>query len=102
MLFIMFMLFLLILLVAMNVRIVPQASVYVIERLGTYLCTWGAGLHIKLPFIDRIANKVSIKEQVVDFAPHNGTVDVLHDVVSPFSWSEPVRTIQESRFVDFR
>ncbi len=57
--------------VAANVRVVPQAKVYVIERLGTYLCTWDAGLHVKVPFIDRIANKISIKEQVVDFAPQS-------------------------------
>lgn len=57
--------------VAANVRIVPQGNVYVIERLGTYLCTWGAGLHVKLPFVDRIANNVSVKEQVVDFVPQS-------------------------------
>lgn len=63
--------FVLIMIVMANVRIVPQGSVYVVERLGTYLCTWGAGLHVKLPFVDRIANKVSIKEQVVDFVPQS-------------------------------
>ncbi|MDY2984759.1 MAG: SPFH domain-containing protein [Synergistes jonesii] len=57
--------------VAANVRIVPQGNVYVIERLGTYLCTWGAGLHVKLPFVDRVANNVSVKEQVVDFVPQS-------------------------------
>ena len=61
----------LVMIVAANVRIVPQGSVYVLERLGTYLSTWGAGLHVKLPFIDRIANKVSVKEQVVDFMPQS-------------------------------
>ena len=71
MMFLLFLIFLVVLALAANVRIVPQASVYVIERLGTYLCTWGAGLHIKVPFIDRVANKVSIKEQVVDFAPQS-------------------------------
>ena len=69
--FLVFIVFLLVMVVAANVRIVPQANVYVIERLGTYLCTWGAGLHIKVPFIDRIANRVSVKEQVVDFAPQS-------------------------------
>lgn len=49
--------------------IVPQASSYVIERLGLYYATWAAGLHIKVPFIDRIAKRVNMKEQVVDFAP---------------------------------
>ena len=54
---------------ASSVRIVPQATVYVIERLGTYQTTWETGLHVKLPFFDRIAKKVSLKEQVVDFKP---------------------------------
>ena len=55
--------------VASNVRIVPQATVYVIERLGAYQATWETGLHIKIPFFERVAKKVSIKEQVVDFKP---------------------------------
>ena len=54
---------------ALNIKIVPQATVYVIERLGTYYATWETGLHFKIPFFDRIAKKVSIKEQVVDFKP---------------------------------
>ena len=69
--FLTFIVFVLIMIVMANVRIVPQGSVYVVERLGTYICTWGAGLHVKLPFVDRIANKVSIKEQVVDFVPQS-------------------------------
>lgn len=56
-------------LLLINVRVVPQASVYVIERLGAYAGTWETGLHVKIPFIDRIAKKVSIKEQVVEFKP---------------------------------
>jgi len=56
-------------LVATNVRIVPQATVYVIERLGAYHATWETGLHVKIPFFDRVAKRVSIKEQVVDFKP---------------------------------
>ena len=52
-----------------NIKIVPQASVYVVERLGSYYATWETGLHVKVPFFDRIAKKVSLKEQVVDFAP---------------------------------
>ena len=51
------------------VRIVPQAQAYVIERLGAYNGTWSVGLHFKVPFIDRVARKVLLKEQVVDFAP---------------------------------
>lgn len=56
-------------LVATNIRIVPQAHTYVIERLGAYQATWGVGLHIKMPLIDKIAKKISLKEQVVDFPP---------------------------------
>ncbi len=52
-----------------NVRIVPQAYAFVIERLGVYKTTWNSGLHLKIPFIDRVANKVCLKEQVVDFEP---------------------------------
>ena len=57
-------LFIMILLLAANVRIVPQASAYVIERLGGYDTTWGVGLHFKIPFLDRVAKKVNLKEQV--------------------------------------
>ena len=56
-------------LVLPNIKIVPQAKRYVVERLGSYYATWENGLHFKVPFIDRIANVVSIKEQVLDFAP---------------------------------
>lgn len=56
-------------LVATNIRIVPQAHAYVVERLGAYQSTWGVGLHIKVPLIDKIAKKISLKEQVVDFPP---------------------------------
>ncbi len=52
-----------------NIKIVPQATVYVVERLGIYYQTWGAGFHFKTPFITRIVKKVSLKEQVVDFKP---------------------------------
>ncbi len=56
-------------LVIPNIKIVPQAKRYVIERLGSYYTTWENGLHVKLPFVDKISNTVSIKEQVLDFAP---------------------------------
>ncbi|MDD6620445.1 MAG: SPFH/Band 7/PHB domain protein [Eubacteriales bacterium] len=56
-------------LVLTNIRVVPQSKAYVIERLGTYFATWDTGLHVKVPFIDRIAKIVSLKEQVVDFKP---------------------------------
>ncbi len=52
-----------------NIKIVPQAKAYVVERLGSYFTTWGNGLHIKFPFIDRISNQVSLKEIVKDFDP---------------------------------
>lgn len=52
-----------------NIRIVPQSNAYVIERLGVYSTTWDTGLHLKIPFIERVARKVSLKEQVVDFKP---------------------------------
>ncbi len=59
----------LVLLVITNVRIVPQAHAYVLERLGAFHDTWQVGLHFKIPFVDRIARKVNLKEQVVDFPP---------------------------------
>ena len=52
-----------------NIKIVPQAQKWIIERLGVYHATWEAGLHIKIPFIETIANRVSTKEQVYDFPP---------------------------------
>ncbi len=52
-----------------NIKIVPQTYAYIIERLGGYQTTWGVGMHVKIPFIDRIAKKVNLKEQVVDFEP---------------------------------
>lgn len=56
-------------LLASCVKIVPQASAYVVERLGAYQGTWSVGLHFKLPIIDKVAKKINLKEQVVDFAP---------------------------------
>ena len=58
-----------IIVIVKNIKIVPQAHAYVIERLGTYQTTWNTGLHLKVPFVDRIAKKLSLKEQVVDFPP---------------------------------
>ena len=51
------------------IKIVPQANAYVVERLGGFLTTWSVGLHFKVPFIDRVAKRVTLKEQVVDFPP---------------------------------
>ena len=62
-------LILLVLIIFSCVKVVPQANTYVIERIGSYYVTWTNGLHFKLPFIDRIANRVSLKEIVKDFAP---------------------------------
>lgn len=56
-------------LIISNIRIVPQSEAYVIERLGAYYTTWQVGLHVKLPFVDRIAKKISLKEKVHDFPP---------------------------------
>ena len=60
---------LLLIVIASCIRIVPQAHAMIIERLGMYKETWGTGLHFKIPFVDRIAKRVNLKEQVVDFAP---------------------------------
>lgn len=57
------------LLLASCVKIVPQANAYVVERLGAYQGTWSVGLHIKVPLIDKVAKRINLKEQVVDFAP---------------------------------
>ena len=56
-------------LILANIRVVPQSKAYVVERLGTFYNTWQTGLHVKVPFVDRIAKIVSLKEQVVDFKP---------------------------------
>ena len=60
---------LVLLVVASCVKIVPQAKAFVIEQLGAYKVTWGTGLHFKLPFVERVAKRVNLKEQVVDFPP---------------------------------
>lgn len=80
-------------LIAMNIRIVPQARSYVIERLGAYKASWSVGLHFKIPLIDRIAKKVSLKEQVIDFPPQpvitkdNVTMEI--DTVVYFQITDP-------------
>lgn len=56
-------------LISLNTRIVPQANEYVVERLGTFYTVWKAGLHVKLPFIDKVVNKINLKEKVLDFPP---------------------------------
>jgi len=77
-----------------NVRVVPQANVYVIERLGTYKTTWQAGIHMKLPFVDRIARRISLKERVADFPPQpvitKDNVTMQIDTVIFFQIVDPV------------
>lgn len=69
MILIIVLLIIIIALIAVNIRIVPQASAFVIERLGAYKETWQVGLHVKIPLIDRVAQRVSLKEHVIDFPP---------------------------------
>lgn len=80
-------------LVINNIKIVPQAHAFVIERLGAYHSTWDTGLHFKIPFIDRIAKKVSLKEQVVDFPPQpvitRDNVTMQIDTVVYFEITDP-------------
>ena len=59
------------LVIVTNINVVPQSNAYVIERFGTFFKIWGNGIHVKVPFMDRIARKVSLKEQVVDFEPQS-------------------------------
>lgn len=60
---------LLLVIVAVNIKVVQQSKAYVIERLGAFHAVWGVGIHVKVPLIERVAKAVSLKEQVVDFAP---------------------------------
>ena len=60
---------LILVLIISNIHIVQQSKAYVVERLGAFHAVWGVGFHVKLPFIERISKKVSLKEQVADFAP---------------------------------
>ena len=82
-----------ILLIVTNIRIVPQARAYVVERLGAYNATWQVGLHIKIPLIDKISKKVSLKEHVIDFPPQpvitkdNVTMEI--DTVLYFQITDP-------------
>jgi regulator of protease activity HflC (stomatin/prohibitin superfamily) len=80
-------------LIVTNIRIVPQANAFVIERLGTYMQTWQTGLHFKIPLIDKVARKVSLKEHVIDFPPQpvitkdNVTIEI--DTVVYFQVTDP-------------
>ena len=85
--------FIVLLVVISNIKIVPQAHAYVIERLGAYYATWDTGLHVKIPFIDKISKKVSLKEQVVDFPPQpvitRDNVTMQIDTVVYFEITDP-------------
>ena len=80
-------------LIISNIRIVSQSDAYVIERLGGYHGTWNVGLHVKMPFIDRIAKKVSLKEKVFDFPPQpvitKDNVTMMIDTVVYFQITDP-------------
>ena len=82
-----------ILIIISNIKVVPQAHAYVMERLGAYHSTWGTGLHVKIPFIDRVSKKVSLKEQVVDFPPQpvitKDNVTMQIDTVVYFQITDP-------------
>ena len=79
--------------VAKNIVIVPQAHAYIVERLGTYQGTWNTGLHVKIPLFERIVRKVTLKEQVVDFAPQpvitKDNVTMQIDTVVYFQITDP-------------
>ncbi|MGN1001557.1 MAG: SPFH domain-containing protein, partial [Oscillospiraceae bacterium] len=76
-----------------NIRVVQQARAYVIERLGAYSTTWNVGLHLKIPFIERVAKVVSLKEQVADFPPQpvitKDNVTMQIDTVVYFQITDP-------------
>ncbi len=82
-----------ILVIISNIKVVPQAYAYVIERFGAYKGTWGTGLHFKIPFIDKISKKVSLKEQVIDFPPQpvitKDNVTMQIDTVVYFEITDP-------------
>ena len=80
-------------LVITNIRIIPQSQAAIIERLGAYSKTWNVGLHVKIPFIDRVANKMSLKERVLDFDPQpvitKDNVTMMIDTVIYFQITDP-------------
>ena len=80
-------------LIVTNIRIVPQSHAFVIERLGGYLTTWQVGLHVKFPFIDKIAKQTSLKERVLDFQPQpvitKDNVTMMIDTVIYFQITDP-------------
>ncbi len=85
--------FIIFIILVKNIRIVQQAKAFVVERLGVYSSTWGVGLHFKIPFIERVARVVSLKEQVVDFPPQpvitKDNVTMQIDTVLYFEITDP-------------
>ena len=85
--------FIAIIIICSTIKIVPQAHAYIVERLGGYLATWPVGLHLLIPFIDRVAKKVTLKEQVVDFPPQpvitKDNVTMQIDTVVYFQITDP-------------
>ena len=84
---------LIVILIIPNIRIVPQSKAFIVERLGAYIATWQVGIHVKIPFIDRIANRVSLKEWVLDFKPQpvitKDNVTMMIDTVIYFQITDP-------------
>jgi len=88
-----FLIVLILLLIVSNIQVVQQSRAYVVERLGAYSATWGVGLHLKIPFIERVVKKVSLKEQVADFDPQpvitKDNVTMQIDTVIYFQITDP-------------
>ena len=92
-LFLLILVFFVFILIVSNIKVVPQAHAYVMERLGAYHSTWGTGLHVKFPFIDKVSRRISLKEQVVDFPPQpvitKDNVTMQIDTVVYFQITDP-------------
>ena len=90
----------LLIIVVLNIKIVPQSKAYVIERLGTYHATWETGLHVKIPFLERVAKVVSLKEQVADFPPQpfitkdNVTMQITDAKLYTYGVERPISAIE--------
>ena len=84
---------LVLILILTNVQVVQQSKAYVIERLGAFQTVWGVGIHVKMPFIDRVAKRVSLKEQVLDYPPQpvitKDNVTMQIDTVVYFQITDP-------------
>ena len=84
---------LVLIIIVRNIRVVQQSKAYVVERLGAYKVTWGTGIHIKVPFIERVAKVISLKEQVADFPPQpvitKDNVTMQIDTVVYFQITDP-------------